>query len=360
MRKPDLLLSVKNVSEVESVYAEPSHYGGQPDVLVRDKNNNPVALTDAGVTRIWEAPMEGRGFCTVLSPGQARGFLYPLGSNYEIDEAGLSTVLATFSLGSDSTLVAGPTVVPAREKQPGIRGEPNEKPPGTDSSKDNAQAARGTDHEWSDLMAHAGKIKHGCLLETTISPYSPTSVHLVVSLIYVQRDDRQSVRKANSKWPFGFFDPAPDEIESEVTVNAGRAPASYRVIIRDARGNLVDLTDFGRKCFANREKEWPYSLRLGDAMGTWFPLDEMFSLKSRDEYTVLVVLRGIQQTQGDIVSAPLKIRVPELQIAGINRPLYGSDRLWQRFAIWPRIAAARTGPNAALRNTTYPVCLRFG
>ncbi len=92
----------------------------------------------------------------------------------------------------------------------------------------------------------------------------------------------------------------------------------------------MDLTDFRRKCFANREKEWPYSLRLGDAMGTWFPLDEMFSLKSRDEYTVLVVLRGIQQTQGDIVSAPLKIRVPELQIAGINRPLYGSDRLWQR------------------------------
>ena len=143
MRKPDLLLSVKNVSEVESVYAEPSHYGGQPDVLVRDKNNNPVALTDAGVTRIWEAPMEGRGFCTVLSPGQVRGFLYPLGSNYEIDEAGLSTVLATFSLGSDSTLVAGPTVVPAREKQPGIRGEPNEKPPGTDSSKDHGRLHEG-------------------------------------------------------------------------------------------------------------------------------------------------------------------------------------------------------------------------
>ena len=53
-----------------------------------------------------------------------------------------------------------------------------------------ARAASGEapSREWSEWIADAGKIKHGCLLEATISRLSSNAVHLVTSLGYLQPD----------------------------------------------------------------------------------------------------------------------------------------------------------------------------
>jgi hypothetical protein len=323
-----LVVSVKNISEVPAFFPEIRGIEQHLQILVRDKNQSAVALSDTGVHRLWE-PADVGGMRVTLFPGEAIGFVYPIGVNYAISKNGPYTVLPFFGVGRER-LVAPPAVIQLSGEPAPAREMESRKSSQTGLSGDFTTLGRGVNRQWSTLIADAGKVRHGCVLEAAISPYSPNSVHLVVSLVHVQSDDHRSAHIANPIEDAAVGDRAPGGDPSEITVNVGRSPSNYRIIVRDAGGNLLGMTEFGRKFLGSRLKELPHSLRLGSAIGAWFPLDAMFHLKPHEEYTVLAVLRGLQQRDDELVSAPIKIRVPDLQIAGINRPFYGSERIWPK------------------------------
>jgi hypothetical protein len=60
-------------------------------------------------------------------------------------------------------------------------------------------------------------------------------------------------------------------------------------------------------------------------------MERAFALTPGEQYTALVVLPGKLPGNPCWVSPMVKLKVPEPEIAGVNRPPYGSDRFWDRF-----------------------------
>jgi hypothetical protein len=127
------------------------------------------------------------------------------------------------------------------------------------------------------------------------------------------------------------------------------------------------LTDFGHRILEARNVKVFSSIELGWGIGTWFPLDEMFPLKSGEEYTVVAAIRGVTASYStiregfirgkhELVSAPLAFRMPELEIAGVNRPRYGSAILWNRLA---SLGSEAVSPDGS-RRTIEPTDLAMG
>ena len=83
-----------------------------------------------------------------------------------------------------------------------------------------------------------------------------------------------------------------------------------QILMRDAQGRPVALTDSGRAWLAGHVLDWGRKLRPGEAIGFAFPLDEMFALKPGAEYAVLVVLPGKDAAASALASPPVKITAP--------------------------------------------------
>ena len=63
-----------------------------------------------------------------------------------------------------------------------------------------------------------------------------------------------------------------------------------------------------------------------------FPLDEMFALNAGQDYTVLVSLPPEATPDSPWVARPVKIHVPALEVPGVTRPRYGSEKMWIKLA----------------------------
>ncbi len=90
------------------------------------------------------------------------------------------------------------------------------------------------------------------------------------------------------------------------------------------------MTPFGNEVFAAPRKGTAAVLLAGDAAVAWFPLNELFSLRTGADYAALVCLREGDQSTPQLVSAPVHFRAPEPEVAGVNRPFYGSSALWEK------------------------------
>ena len=77
--------------------------------------------------------------------------------------------------------------------------------------------------------------------------------------------------------------------------------------------------------------DWHRPLRPGEAVGFLLPVDRLFDLKAGNEYSLLVILRSPNIGRCHWVSRLIKFKSPEKEIPGVNRPLFGSDRFWERF-----------------------------
>ena len=67
-------------------------------------------------------------------------------------------------------------------------------------------------------------------------------------------------------------------------------------------------------------------------MGFVFPLPDIFPLKASEQYEALAVLPGGSETGEPLAAGPIKIRLPEPQVVGVNRPPYGSTAFWDALA----------------------------
>jgi hypothetical protein len=318
----------KNVTELPSVISWTRHSAQPQLILVRDDRGKPVRLTAEGFSRISTMSPLSSSSTAMEGPGDGSTSSYLLSADFAFEQPGKYTVLATYSGGRGGTVVARPLVFTLGEKSATGTRKPSVATPNKTAPTRVANPAPGTAEEWNSLLARAGTPYNACRLEGVISPYSPSAVHLVLSVTCVQD---VYVRRS-------WF----DNHGAGCTVRAGTVPSNYRILIRDSAGKAVPLTSFGQEFFQRREKEIPVDLLLGCSVGTWLPLDELFCLKSDEEYTVLAVIPEKTGALTGLVSSPLKIRVPQLSIAGLTRPFYGSDELW------PKLVARASIPDPTL------------
>jgi hypothetical protein len=333
----ELLLCVRNASEVPRPLAWDRYGGETPVVLVRGADGKPVPLTPAGLRHAAEPAGLASFTRSDLLPGEAHAFMYPLSTDFDLGRPGTYTVLATWGRGdAEGLLVANPLTFTRRGDSSKPAEGPAVKPPVAEPAQP-ATAARPGDEDWTHLVAKAGKPRDGCILETAVSPYSPKAVHLVASVVFLPHSDDGLARKPTP--PGGFLSSLfSDDKDTKHAIHVGAVPSDYRVVLHDSHNAPVPLTDFGREVLAARRERLPRELREGDAIGTWFPLDEMFTLRSGEDYTVLVALLGQDASSVTLVSAPQEVHVPELAIAGLTRPPYGSTNIWRRL-----LAKASTG-----------------
>ncbi len=327
--KEDLLVSVRNVSEVLSTYGEPSTFGAQPDVLARDRQKHPVQLTNIGVRNVWRPPVAGSFKGAGLRPGEARGYLYSVSSNYATAGIGPVEVLSTFSIDMDKPVVARPITIPSNTP---AHGEGRLRR----SESNNARGGGSDSADWARLLGVAGKADDGCMLYATISPNSPKSVHLVASVVYISPVESS---------------------DGNLSFDAGSSPADYSLLVRDRSGNRVPLTTFGHKVFEASKVKVPRTIQLGGGIGAWFPLDEMFPLKPGEEYTVVVAIGSFiaDEQERELVSAPLRFLTPDIEVAGVNRPAYGSPLLWDRLASLGSEAVSPNGTRYSLEPNDFRI-----
>jgi hypothetical protein len=158
-------------------------------------------------------------------------------------------------------------------------------------------------------------------------------VELVVSLTNVGTTAAATPHWA---WPREYNYAAMDGV---ITV-VGHKATDYHLLVRDAAGNPVPMTSDGRawlqkqepcgQPLVNRRFVGEALLRPGESIGFVLPLDRLFPLQAGKEYTALVVLPGKYATDPVWVSPLVKIKVPTPGIPGVDRPPYGSDRMWDR------------------------------
>ena len=84
------------------------------------------------------------------------------------------------------------------------------------------------------------------------------------------------------------------------------------------------MSDLGRAAFSTKEKAGSKLLSSGDAVGTWFPVGKLFRLTRGEDYWVVATFRDGHQGIGELVSLPLRVRMPTACAAGVTRPPYGS------------------------------------
>ena len=159
-------------------------------------------------------------------------------------------------------------------------------------------------------MARANRPLRGFQLQAQTSSVAQKSDHLIISLYWAG--------------------PVIDEGDDRETTRATRL-ANYRLVVRDAAGNDVPLTERGRAVFADKQPFYSYSVaRPGEAWGLVCRLGELFAVKRGRNYKVLVVLPGVDGAADPWVAGPVSVHVPEAEVAGVTRPPYGSVKMWQR------------------------------
>ena len=87
----------------------------------------------------------------------------------------------------------------------------------------------------------------------------------------------------------------------------GAKANDYDIMVRDAAGNVVPLTQGGRTELAARNAQGSGFLRPGDAVGAVIPLREWFSMDAPGEYSVLVSLPPTKKGGPTWVAKPVKV-----------------------------------------------------
>jgi hypothetical protein len=307
-----LTLWVKNVCELPSRYSFDRYGSSIGAVLVRDEVGRPVALSAEGWRRYEPKARLSSSVAFTLQPGDAVSESYPLSDDFLARTPGKYAVLATWEGGQGGTLVAEPVTFTLMSKGAPVKGDilptaPTPRAP-------NPSFSHGTTQEWNALLKSAGSEFRGHTLDCAISPYSPNAVHLVVSITCLDK------LQANGWVSNGL----------NGTIRRGCVPSNYRIMIRDSTGKAAALTKSGQEFFQRQCLACSRDVQVGRAIGAWFPLDEFFDLKSGQDYTVLVMIPEKPASAVGLISKPLTIHVPELQIEGVTRPLHGSDELWPK------------------------------
>ena len=312
----NLELCIRNVTELPSSCRSDRYHPTIPFALVRNQDGKPVPLTAGGVRRAFPEGGLFSGIIVQLFTGDGFKESYSLSDDFVLDKPGKYSVLVAWDGGRGGTIVAKPLEFTLKEKATGSAGKARIPTPLATATAPIASPAPVTDEEWNTLWKSAGKEFNGCILDGVLSPYSPDAVHLVLSIT--------CVRDIN---PRGAW----YEHHCEgCTLKLGRVPSNYRILIRDSAGRGVPMTPFGREFFQRRCEEYPEYMGLNGSAGTWLPLDELFCLTLGEEYTVIAAVPEKAGSLTGLVSPPIKIRVPQLPLAGLTRPLYGSDELWPK------------------------------
>ena len=137
-----------------------------------------------------------------------------------------------------------------------------------------------------------------------------------------------------------------------VTELSGASPGDYEVYVRDSNGDLAVQNGIGCVLGSTPAVSGGYRLRKGDAVGTWFPLDEMFDLRAGQDYTVVVAEKTACHGPNRLVATPLGFRAPRPRSPAFDRPLYGSTAVWQRLLDQAGMNRSEiTSPKVGLRIT---------
>jgi hypothetical protein len=319
----ELFISLKNIgdlpfapgwvslSPLESVLGslgDGSEFGQRPEVFIRNSNGEPVELTKEGIDDWRTAFGGGSGFPAELPPGWAWGKEVPVGRHFLLSKPDKYTILVAGRVAGER-LVAKPVIVEV--------GKPSQSTPtnqradaiATHESALAVVEGRGLEAKWSELAAIANLALWGFQLQAQASPVARKSDHLIVSL---------------------YWAGSVNERDQQETARATRL-ANYRILVRDSGGKDVPLNDRGRVVFADKQKSYSYwGAYPGFASGLVCSLSELFSVKPGQNYKILVVLPGHDSNDIPWVAGPVNVHVPQVEIAGVTRPPYGSPKMWQK------------------------------
>jgi hypothetical protein len=308
-----LNVNIRNITELPSGYTLNVQNLGRSLVLVRDQNGKPIRLSDAASRRIADGFHVGSVSLVTkqLTPGAGFTETYPLSKDFAFEKAGKYTVFAVWLMGRDGPVVSTPLSLMLNDNGENQRATPTIAEP-----RRIPNPVGNADDDWNRLLKTAGAEHDGYVLSGVLSPYSPNAVHLVLSVTCIRNTSHRI--SPNEDYP------------AVRTIKVGQVGSNYRILIHDSVGNLVGMTKFGRQFFEHRCEESAAHVSVGDSVGAWLPLDDLFDLKSNEEYTVLAIIPDAPDAMKGLVSAPIRVRSPKLMIAGVTRPLYGSDVLWAK------------------------------
>jgi len=309
-------LCIKNVTELPSSYGYDRYNPTVPFVLVRDQDGKPARLTASGLHRAFPDAYMSSGTNVPLLPGDGFNTSYPLSSDFALENPGKYSVLVGWHGSAGGVIVAKRLEFTLWSKDANGAGKARSTTPPVTAPEAIVNPAPGMDEEWSTLLKAAGKESNGCILTGVLSPYSPDAVHLVLSIT--------CVRDMNPPAPWYQYH------ESGCKVKLGSVPSNYRILIHDSAGKRAPMTPFGREFFQRRYEEYSRSVRVGHSIGTWLPLDELFCLRSGEAYAVVAAIPEKPGSLAGLVSPAITFRAPQFSIAGLTRPLYGSDELWPK------------------------------
>jgi hypothetical protein len=306
--------STRNVSSVP-VYVLAGLDTDPEEILIHDMAGKPVPLTPLG-RKVWAEPHgeigNGLPVPVCIKPGFAVAAKVCAEKYYDLSRQGTYTILAGTPVKFE---IVGRQVsheTDAKRDAPGIT---------TGLLDDQPSFER----KWQAASAAAGHVRNDLQLTSLIAPEEPRARNLIVSLTNVCRSG--AVAHNDAHWYSDSYSP-----EDGVKPTVGTTAADYQILVRDASGDSVSLSVDGQARLRGSELKWDRALRPGEAIGFVFPLDEMFALKSGQQYTVIVVLRGRRRDDLPWVAAPVAVDVPPVEIPGSTRPRYGSNEFWARLA----------------------------
>jgi hypothetical protein len=289
------VVSYTNLSERTASHTQ-LEGGGPDEVLVRDASAKPVPLSEKGrrtwVTNSWIVHTEADHI--PIEPGFAVAEKVPLDEYFDLSHPGTYTVLGWWAKPVTFVLrKRGNTACETSSLLCVCRpDEPFEK-------------------AWKHAIVAAGHPHDDLLLEAVVSPVDRRSVNLVVSLRNVCTSGNIAPGWAcpvSEKNAYAF--PSLRDTSPGVDAKAGVKASDYRILVKEAPGEVVPLTEVGRKWLAGHELRSLRPLRPGEAIGFVFPFHEMFAIKAGRNYSVLVILRGKAADDPAWIASPVEIKVP--------------------------------------------------
>ena len=356
-----LTLSIKNFAETEAPFDTGDTWAAFR-VWMRDDGGKPVERIKPG-WKLGLADTASTGsnlrifgsLKLLIEPGCGWGIKVPLQQCFDLSRPGRYEVVARYAYDLYSRRIAVEIQPRSRTVQAGVPKATNER---WVTGESFAPAVR-FDEQWQAASSVAGRTRGGLTLEVNLSPIAPRVFNTYLSPLVPQ-----AFNLAVSLTNVGTnADPAPywqwsrevgyapeDGVKTEVGIKA----TDYHLLLRDDAGNPVPMTPEGQDWLQiqdpARQLLNPYTygmagagetdqgprqtgsilLRPGDAVGFGMPLHRLFPLRVGQRYTALVVLPGKLATDAVWVSPMVTINIPEPEMFGPDRPLYGSGRMWDR------------------------------